>query len=109
MRPLLKAVYEDILGEPIDLAALKKSLRALLEYLDGAGRTNANCWAVDLFFSESNGWERDWTEADLPDDFHDLLAMMGEALHDSVKNPEIAGNFDCLPEQLLERVSRLAS
>jgi|SRR5215469_7595024 len=109
LRPLLKAVYEDILGEPIDLAALKKSLRALLEYLDGAGRTNANCWAVDLFFSESNGWERDWTEADLPDDFHDLLAMMGEALHDSVKNPEIAGNFDCLPEQLLERVSRLAS
>jgi hypothetical protein len=109
LRPLLKAVYEDVLAETVDLAALKKSLRALLEYLDGAGRTNANCWAVDLFFSESKRWERDWTEANLPDDFHDLLAMMGEALHDSVKNPEIAGNFDCLPEQLLKRVSRLRS
>jgi hypothetical protein len=109
LRPFLRDVYTDILSEPVDLAALKKSLGALLEYLDGAGRSNANCWAVDLFFCQSKGWERDWTEANLPDDFHDLLAMMGEALHDSVMNPEIAGNFDCLPEQLLERVSRLRS
>jgi hypothetical protein len=107
LRSFLKEVYTDILSEPVDLAALKTSLRVLLEYLDGAGRTNANCWAVDLFFSQSDGWERDWTEASLPDDFHDVLAMMGEALHDTVQNPEIAENFDCLPRQLLERVNRL--
>ena len=107
LRPLLKEVYDDILSEPVDLGALKKSIVALLEYLDGEGRTNANCWAVDLFFCESTGWERDWTEASLPDDFHDVLALMGQALHDTVRNPEIAGNFDCLPQQLLERVNRL--
>lgn len=107
LRPLLTQVYSDILSEPADLFALKKSLERLLEYLVGPGRTNANCWAVDLFFDQSDGWERDWTEPPLPDDFHDVLSMMGEALHDTVRNAEIARNFDCLPEQLLERVRRL--
>ena len=86
---------------------MKGSLQSLLEYLAGTGRTSANCWAVDLFFSESEGWERDWTEQELPDDFHDVLAMMGEALHDTVKSPDIAANFGCLPEQLLERLRSL--
>src|SRR5690349_19770014 len=65
--PLLRQVYLDILAEPVNLASLKKSLEALIEYLSLAGRTNANCWAVDRFFSTSEGWERDWTEQDLPD------------------------------------------
>ena len=69
--------------------------------------SNANCWATYLFFSRSEGWQRDWTEVDLPEDFHDVLALMGEALHDTVKNPEIAKNFGRLPEQLLERVKHL--
>ncbi len=43
----------------------------------------------------------------LPDDFHDVLSLMGQALHDSVRTPTIAENFDCLPEQLLDRVRRL--
>jgi hypothetical protein len=92
---------------PINLPELKDTLTGLLEYLSGAGRTNANCWAVDLFFCLSEGWERDWTEQDLPDDFHDVLSLMGQALHDTVKSPNIAQNFDCLPEQLLERVRGL--
>jgi hypothetical protein len=107
LRPLLRQVYADVLAQPPKLAALRTSLAALLEYLSGQGRTNANCWAVDLFFMLCNGWEGDWTEQNLPDDFHDVLALMGEALHDTVKSPEIASNFDCLPEQLLERVRRL--
>lgn len=107
LHPLLRQVYFAVLSEPVNLAALKNSLEALLEYLNGVGRTNANCWAVDLFFSTSEGWERDWTEQNLPDDFHDVLAMMGEALHDTVGTPEIAANFDCLPEQLLDRVRML--
>jgi len=37
-------------------AALKKSLEELLEFLSNRGRTNANCWAVDLFFCLSDGW-----------------------------------------------------
>jgi hypothetical protein len=107
LRPLLRRVYCDVLAKPANLQGLKESLAGLLEYLDGEGRTNANCWAVDLFFCLSEGWERDWTEQELPDDFHDVLARMGEALHDTVSNPKVAENFDCLPEQLLDRVRQL--
>jgi hypothetical protein len=107
LKPLLQRVYADVLVSPVDLKALKRSLSDLLAYLCGKGRTNANCWAVDRFFCKSDGWERDWTEQSLPDDFHDVLAMMGEALHDTVKAPDVAQNFDCLPEQLLDRVRRL--
>jgi hypothetical protein len=107
LRPLLERVYYEVLGVPTNLPALKTSLAGLLEYLSGSGRTNANCWAVDLFFCLSEGWERDWTEQNLPDDFHDVLSLIGQALHDTVKTPKIAENFDCLPEQLLQRVQRL--
>jgi hypothetical protein len=107
LRPLLERVYVDILTIPTDLVALKKSLEELLEFLAGRGRTNANCWAVDLFFCLSEGWERDWTDQSLPDEFHDVLAKMGEALHDAVRSPAVAKNFDCLPEQLLAEVKNL--
>ena len=79
-----------------------QNLRELLRFLAHEGRTNANCWAVDLFFCNSQGWERDWGDLDLPEQIHDVLAKMGEALHDTVGTPDIAQNFGCLPEQLLE-------
>ena len=106
LRPLLQQVYADVLANPVDLSALKRSLVALLEYLNSTGRTNANCWAVDLFFCLDEGW--DWAEQNLPDEFHDVLAMMGEALHDTVVSPDIASNFGCLPEQLLQRARQLS-
>ncbi|SRR6266404_3530337 len=53
--PLLRQVYHDVQAVPIDLPTLKDSLTGLLEYLSGAGRTNANCWAVDLFFACPRG------------------------------------------------------
>lgn len=106
LQPLLLRVYSDVLAVPVNLSVLKQSLIDLLEYLSGAGRTNANCWAVDLFFC-SESWEEDWSEQSLPDEFHDVFALMGQALHDTVQSPDIASNFDCLPEQLLERVKRL--
>jgi hypothetical protein len=74
-------VYEQSLSQPLNRIELQKSLEELLGFLSGEGRTNANCWTVDLFFANSVGWERDWAEQDLPEDFHDVLAMMGEALH----------------------------
>jgi len=104
LRPLLKAVYVQSLSQPLNPIELQKAIEDLLQFLIGEGRTNANCWAVDLFFANSQGWERDWAEQGLPEDFHDILAMMGEALHDTVQHPEIAKNYGCLPEQLLERV-----
>ena len=107
LRPLLEAVYHQSLAHPLDSLKLKKDLEDLLLFLSGQGRSNANCWAADLFFANSEGWERDWAEQNLPEGFHDVLAMMGEALHDTVQAPEIAKNFGCLPEQLLERVRQL--
>ncbi len=109
LQPLLRRVYSDVLAAPANLSSLKESLTGLLEYLSTEGRTNANCCAADLFFCLSEGWERDWTEQELPEEFHDVLALMGEALHDTVETPKIAENFDCLPEQLLDRVRRLTS
>ena len=109
LRPLLEAVYHQSLVHPLDSLKLKKSMEDLLVFLSGEGRSNANCWAADLFFAHSRGWERDWVEQNLPEGFHDVLAMMGEALHDTVQSPEIAKNFGCLPEQLLERVRQLPS
>lgn len=108
LHPLLQAVYVQVLSEPLREVELKASLENLLKFLVSDGRTNANCWAVDLFFGLCEGWEQDWGQQFLPENFHDILAMMGEALHDTVRRPEIAGEFGCLPEQLLERVRRLA-
>ena len=107
LQPLLQAVYVQCVSQPHNLVALKKSLEDLLTYLAGEGRTNANCWAVDLFFCVSEGWERDWAEQTLPEEFHDVLATMGGALHDTVHAPSIAENFGALPEQLLERVRHI--
>ena len=107
LKALLQRVYLSVLATPPNLSDLKGALEDLLNYLAGEGRTNANCWATDLFFMASGGWERDWTDQNLPDDFLDVLSLMGEALHDTVQSPEIASNFDCLPEQLLIRVRHL--
>jgi len=79
LRPLLQGVYSIVLAVPADLPALKDNLAALLEYLNRPGRTNANCWAVDLFFGFAESWEHDWTDQNLPDDFHDVLSLMGQA------------------------------
>lgn len=104
LKALVHPVYSACIGRPCNLRRLKSSLEELLSYLAGEGRTNANCWAVDLFFMTGEKWEQDWAEQGLPDEFMEVFALMGQALHDTVKAPAIAGNFDCLPEQLLERV-----
>jgi len=107
LRTLLEAVYLQILTEPLDRATLKGSLEELLFFLSAEGRTNANCWATDLFFALDENWETDWSNQNLTADLHDILAMMGQALHDTIQAPEIARNFGCLPEQLLERIRQL--
>ena len=60
LQPLLRRVYSEVMASPADLPAMKESLTVLFEYLSGQGRTNANCWAVDMFFCRSEGWEQDW-------------------------------------------------
>ena len=103
LRPLLEAAYTEIARKPANLAALKTALDRLLAFLCSTdGRTNANCWAADLFFCLGEGWEVDWEH--LPDEFGDVLGDMGGALHDTVQAPEVAANFDSTPERLLERL-----
>jgi hypothetical protein len=93
------------------LPAFLCALRALCGglFFPVAGRTNANCWATDLFFMNSQDWEAHWAEAALPAPLHDILAKISEALHDTVRNPEIAKNFACLPEQLLAELNRIST
>ncbi|WP_348265173.1 hypothetical protein P8935_11665 [Telmatobacter sp. DSM 110680] len=106
LKPLVLSVHNEVTTSPVNLPALKSTLVKLLRYLSGEGRTNANCRATDLFFC-SDELENVWSEQDLPEDFHAVLTMMGEALHDTVSSSEVAHNFGCLPEQLLERAERL--
>ena len=107
LQTLLSDTYREILAYPKDYVALKAVLLNLLAFLAGEGRTNANCWAVDLFFALSQGWEADWTDQRLPEEFHEVLCKMGEALHDTVLAKHIAEDFGCLPEQLLSDVNRI--
>jgi hypothetical protein len=77
LRALLQSVYLEVLSEPKNLSSLKLSLQKLLTFLAQEGRTNANCWAVDLFFALDDHWEQEWAAQELPDDFHDVLALIG--------------------------------
>ena len=106
LAPLLRAVYAEVQRDSPNLAALTRGLRQLLEYLASpTGRTNANCWAADLFFMENDKWERDWEH--LPESYQDLLGDLGGALHDTVSAPEIAENFSSTPEQLLAQLDQI--
>jgi hypothetical protein len=103
LEPLLLAIYRELERNSVDRGALKAVLENLLLFLASPeGRTNANCWAADLFFCLREGWTVE-TEH-VPDEFADILADMGGALHDTIHAPEIAANFYSTPEQLLERV-----
>src|ERR1700756_1276075 len=65
LRPFLEAVYHQSLAHPPDSSKLKKNQKDLLLFLSGEGRSNANCWAADLFFARNEAWECDWAEQKL--------------------------------------------
>jgi hypothetical protein len=71
LRPLMQSVRAALFASPIDLAAVKASLVALFEYLTSpAGRTDANCCAVDGFFYLDD----DLPLERLPDSLQDVFA-----------------------------------
>ena len=107
LQTLVRVVYDRARRRPADLPALKAALEALLSFLSSdGGRTDANCCAVDSFFSIEE-WISECSE--LPDSFREVLDDLGGALHDSVYAPHIAANFESLPEQLLARLRRIDS
>jgi hypothetical protein len=99
--PLVHALHAQLISDPLRLPELKQALIALLSFLSSArGRTDANCSAVDRFFTVDDTWLSDR----LSEPFHDIMADISGALHDTVSAPHIAQNFSSTPEQLLERV-----
>ena len=103
LRPRLGDAYEAIIARPYDVPRIMGAVERLLEYLSSSeGRTHANCVAVDSFFCMRDDWEGDWE--DEPEALADVLGDMGGALHDTIKAPEIAENFDSTPELLLEQL-----
>jgi len=97
LEPLVRAVHRDLMERS---PALKADLEELLAFLASErGRTDANCCAVDFFFSQCRtAWN------DLPPPLRDVFDGMSGTLHDAIYAPKIAANFGSLPEQLLERV-----
>jgi hypothetical protein len=106
LKRLLRPVYELIVLRPSNLPALKAAMEELLEFLNSTqGRTEDNLWATDLFFFLEENGEAGWEH--LPEEFQNILSRMGSALHDTFRNPEFACEYDCLPEQLLDRLKRI--
>ena len=104
LEPHLRHFFDEFVRatqqEPIDERSLAHALRPLLVYLTtSAGRTDANCWATDLFV-----YDMPWSD-DVPDnELFDVVRYMGEALHDTVNTPYWAENMSSTPEQLLARL-----
>lgn len=97
---LLRAVHSELATG--DLSAMRAALVALLEFLAGEGRTDANCNTTYYFFTET---EPLWRA--LPPEYQAVLDDMSGTLHETVYAPDIARIFEATPEQLLERVKKL--
>lgn len=98
--PLARELYDSLLSTPIDLARIEAATWAVLSFLASpAGRTDANCRAVDYFLCLG-----EFELPDLPNPLGDILADMAGALHDTVSSPDIAAICESTPEQLLARL-----
>ena len=104
VKTLLSAAYAAARAEPPEIGQLVLNLDELLIFLSSSeGRTDANCWATDLFVTLADGWNWDH----LPPALALIMGDMAGALHDTASYPDVAGKFGALPEQLLERLRRL--
>lgn len=107
IEPLLRTLDNRVIQRPWNFAFMKDALVELLSFLTAPdGRTDGNCRAVDGFASVS--WGEAWFGLeDLPKPFEAVLFDIGGQLHDTFSAPDIAANFQSLPEQLLERAQNL--
>lgn len=107
IKPFLRTLDNRMIQRPWNFAFMKDALVELLSFLTTSdGRTDGNCRAVDLFVILSSGAAWLGLE-DLPKPFEALLFDIGGQLSDTFTAPEIAENFQSLPEQLLERAQNL--
>ena len=105
LRPLIENAYQQINTPNPSLSVIKSSLENIFIYLTSStGRTSANCYATDLFFTLAS-WDINWEV--YPENLEEIMGDIGGALHDTIANPEIANNFSSTPEQLLDRIRNL--
>src|SRR5690606_2857906 len=106
LRTHLQRVGDELDRDPADWSKLKAALADLLVFLTSpVGRTHANCDATDRVFMFQLSEHP--AAVGLPNDLAEIFFDMGGALHDTVRAPEIATNFQSTPEQLLARVAAL--
>ena len=104
--PLLEDAFDELSQVPPNLSAIRSTLERLLAFLSSpAGRTPANYIEVDRYFLVRDDWPVSWDH--LPESYALVLGDIGGQLHDTFDAPEIADNFESLPEQLLARVRLL--
>jgi hypothetical protein len=101
--PLVRTVYQKIAEEPISLLEIKVALEKLFVYLTTSGRTSANCCATDLFFTLA---DLNVNREGFPEELTTIFGDITQTLHDTFENPEIAKNFNGLPEQILESIRK---
>ena len=105
LKPLVHEVLHELSKESPRLESLRNSMERLLVFLSSDGRTDENSQTVDSIFclKESISWNH------IPENYQLIFEDLGGALHDTIPAPEIAENFDSIPEILLERVRKLSS
>lgn len=102
----LERIRNELLAPQPSMKRLRSIVTDLLTFLASRkGRTDSNVRFVDYGLSNDDDiWERlELVETDDPI-LADVVRDMAGALHDTVKAPHIAGNFDSTPEQLLVRL-----
>jgi hypothetical protein len=106
VRKLAESVYSCACQQAPDMLEFRRKLENLLVFLcSPEGHTHENCCLVDTYFCSKSDWPN--CIEHLPRDVHSILFDIGMTLHDAVKCPDIAKNFESLPEQLLDRLRKL--
>jgi hypothetical protein len=100
---------EMLLPEP-SVERLRLLVTDLLTFLaSGKGRTDSNCRFVDYgLMNDDDVWSRIELVESADPILAEVLGDMAGALHDTVRAPNIARNFDSTPEQLLARLGSSA-
>ena len=102
-----EAVRNELLLPEPSVQRLRSIVMDLLEFLASRqGRTDSNVRFIDYGLSNDDDlWDRiELVEIEDPI-LADVVRDMAGALHDTVKAPNIASNFDSTPEQLLARLA----
>lgn len=99
LEPLLRALHDSF----SEAGATQEALEHLLAFLAGPGRTDANCTTTYYFTSNTEPlWQH------LPPGLRAILDDMSGTLQDSIHAENIARTFEATPEQLLDRVKKIA-